>query len=49
MSTDVRGRAAAVLIPAWPSQSALLAPVAAGLWSVGLLLYLLVVALILMR
>ena len=40
---------AAVLVPAWPSQAALLAPVAAGLWSVGLLLYLLVVALILMH
>jgi tellurite resistance protein TehA-like permease len=41
--------AAAILVPAWPSQSALLAPVAAGLWCVGLLLYLMVVALILLR
>jgi tellurite resistance protein TehA-like permease len=41
--------AAATLIPAWPSQSALLATAAAGLWSVGLLLYLIVVALILLR
>jgi tellurite resistance protein TehA-like permease len=40
---------AAVLVSYWPSQSALLAPVATGLWSVGLLLYLLVVALILMH
>jgi tellurite resistance protein TehA-like permease len=40
---------AAVLVPAWPSQAALLAPVAAGLWCVGLLLYLMVVALILLR
>ena len=41
--------AAAILIPAWPSQSALLAPVATGLWCVGLLLYLMVVTLILLR
>ena len=40
---------AAVLVPAWPSQSALLAPVAVGLWSIGLLLYLLLVGLILLR
>ena len=40
---------AAVLVPAWPSQTALLAPVAAGLWCVGLLLYLMIVALILLR
>ena len=41
--------AATILVPAWPSQSALLAPVAVGLWCVGLLLYLMVVALILLR
>jgi tellurite resistance protein TehA-like permease len=41
--------AAAILVPAWPSQSALLAPVAVGLWCIGLLLYLMVVALILLR
>ncbi|MGH3304900.1 MAG: tellurite resistance/C4-dicarboxylate transporter family protein [Streptosporangiaceae bacterium] len=40
---------AAILVPAWPSQSLLLAPVATGLWCVGLLLYLMVVALILLR
>jgi tellurite resistance protein TehA-like permease len=40
---------AAILVPAWPSQSALLAPVAAGLWCVGLLLYLMIVTLILLR
>jgi tellurite resistance protein TehA-like permease len=49
VATQSLSLAAAVLIPAWPSQSAALAPVAAGLWSVGLLLYLLVVTLILMR
>jgi len=40
---------AAILVPAWPSQTALLAPVAAGLWCVGLLLCLMVVTLILLR
>ena len=40
---------AATLVPVWPSQSALLSPVAVGLWCVGLLLYLMVVALILLR
>jgi tellurite resistance protein TehA-like permease len=40
---------ASTLIPAWRSQSPLLAPVALGLWSLGLVLYLLLVALILLR
>jgi tellurite resistance protein TehA-like permease len=40
---------AAILIQAWPSQSALLAPVATALWCVGLVLYLMVVVLILTR
>ncbi len=40
---------AAILVPAWPSQTTLLAPVAAGLWCVGLLLYLMIVTLILLR
>jgi tellurite resistance protein TehA-like permease len=40
---------ASTLVPAWPSQSGLLAPAAAGLWSVGLVLYLLLVSLILLR
>jgi tellurite resistance protein TehA-like permease len=40
---------ASTLIPAWPSQAALLAPVAVGLWSIGLLLYLLLVSLILLH
>jgi hypothetical protein len=38
-----------VLVPAWPSLAGLLAPAAAGLWSIGLLLYLLLVSLILLR
>jgi tellurite resistance protein TehA-like permease len=49
VATQSLSIAAAVLVPAWPSQSALLAPVAAALWCVGLLLYLMVVTLILLR
>jgi tellurite resistance protein TehA-like permease len=49
VATQSLSVSAAVLVPAWPSQAALLAPVAAGLWCVGLLLYLLVVTLILLR
>ena len=49
VATQSLAVAAATLDPVWPSQSALLAPVAAGLWCVGLLLYLMVVALILLR
>jgi tellurite resistance protein TehA-like permease len=41
--------AASALVPAWPSQSGLLAPAAVGLWSVGLVLYLLLVTLIVLR
>ena len=37
------------MLAAWRSQAALLAPVAVGLWCVGLLLYLMVVGLILLR
>jgi tellurite resistance protein TehA-like permease len=40
---------ASTLISAWPSQSGLLATAAATLWSVGLVLYLLLVSLILLR
>jgi len=49
VATQSLSVSAAILVPAWPSQAALLAPVATGLWSVGLLLYLMVVALILMH
>ena len=49
VSTQSLALAASVLVPAWPSQSGLLAPVATGLWSVGLVLYLLLVSLILLR
>jgi tellurite resistance protein TehA-like permease len=41
--------AASTLVPAWPSQSGLLAPVAVGLWGIGLVLYLLLVSLILLH
>jgi tellurite resistance protein TehA-like permease len=41
--------AASALVLAWPSQAALLAPAAVGLWSIGLVLYLLLVSLILLR
>jgi tellurite resistance protein TehA-like permease len=41
--------AATALVPIWPAQASLLAPVATSLWGVGLVLYLLLVALILHR
>jgi tellurite resistance protein TehA-like permease len=41
--------AASALVPVWPSQAALLAPTAVGLWGIGLVLYLLLVSLILQR
>ena len=41
--------AASALIAVWPSQSGLLAPVAVGLWGVGLVLYLMLVSMIMMR
>ncbi|HEY7431504.1 MAG TPA: tellurite resistance/C4-dicarboxylate transporter family protein [Streptosporangiaceae bacterium] len=49
VATQSLSLVAAVLVPAWPSQAALLAPVAVGLWCTGLLLYLMVVTLILLR
>jgi tellurite resistance protein TehA-like permease len=38
-----------VLAPVWPSEAGPLAPVAVGLWSIGLVLYLLLVSLILLH
>jgi tellurite resistance protein TehA-like permease len=49
VATQSLSLAAATLIGTWPSQAGLLAPVATSLWSVGLLLYLVVVTLILLR
>ena len=49
VATQSLAVAAATLNPVWPSQSSLLAPVATGLWCVGLLLYLMIVTLILLR
>jgi len=49
VSTQSLSLAASTLVPVWPSQSGLLAPVAVGLWSVGLVLYMLLVSLIVLR
>jgi tellurite resistance protein TehA-like permease len=49
VSTQSLSVVASTLVTTWPSQSGLLAPVAVGLWSVGLLLYLLLVSLIMLR
>ena len=49
VSTQSLSVVASTLVPTWRSQSGLLAPVAVGLWSVGLLLYLLLVSLIMLR
>jgi len=49
VATQSLSIAAATLVPVWPSQAGLLAPTAAALWSVGLVLYLTVVSLILLR
>jgi tellurite resistance protein TehA-like permease len=49
VATQSLSLSAAVLVPAWPSQAGLLAPTATALWCVGLLLYLTIVALILLR
>ena len=49
VATQSLSLTAAILVPAWPSQAAPLAPVSVGLWCVGLLLYLMVVTLILLR
>jgi tellurite resistance protein TehA-like permease len=49
VATQSLSLVAAILAQSWPSQSPLLAPFAVGLWSVGLVLYLLVVALIVLH
>jgi tellurite resistance protein TehA-like permease len=49
VSTQSLSVAASALIPVWPSQAGLLAPAAVGLWSIGLVLYLLLTSLILLR
>lgn len=40
---------ASTLISNWPSRGGILAPVAVGMWSIGLVLYLLLIALIMVR
>lgn len=49
VATQSLSLVAAVLAPAFPSQAPLLAPVTTALWSVGLVLYLMVVTLIMMH
>ena len=49
VSTQSLSVVAATLVKSWPSQSSLLAPVAVGMWSIGLVLYLLLVSLIMLR
>jgi tellurite resistance protein TehA-like permease len=49
VATQSLAVAAATLVPAWPSQARLLAPFAAALWAIGLVLYLTLVTLILLR
>jgi tellurite resistance protein TehA-like permease len=49
VATQSLSVAATAVIAAWPSESRLLATAAAGFWCVGLLLYLLLVSLILLR
>ena len=49
VSTQSLSVAASTLVPVWPLQSGLLAPAAVGLWSVGLVLYLLLASLIMLR
>jgi len=49
VATESLSIAAATVVPVWPGQAGLLAPVAASLWCVGLVLYLMVATLILLR
>jgi tellurite resistance protein TehA-like permease len=49
VATQSLALVASTLVPVWPSQSRLLAPVAIGLWSIGLVLYLLLSSLILLH
>lgn len=49
VATQSLALVSSVLVSSWPSQTTLLAPVAVGLWSVGLVLYLMVTMLIVLR
>ena len=49
VATQSLSIAASTLAPVWPSQDGLLAPAAVGMWSIGLVLYLLLIALIMVR
>jgi tellurite resistance protein TehA-like permease len=49
VATQSLSAAASLLVPAWSSRAGLLAPIAVGLWSIGLVLYLILIALIVLR
>lgn len=49
VATQSLSIAAAIMVPAWPGLASVLAPVAAGMWGVGVLIYLMVVTLIVLR
>jgi tellurite resistance protein TehA-like permease len=49
VATQSLSTSASTLVPVWPSQSRLLATAAVALWSVGFMLYLLLVSVILLR
>lgn len=49
VATQSLSIAASVLVPVWGSRAGFLAPVAVAMWSIGLVLYLLLIALIMVR
>jgi len=49
VATQSLSIAASKLAPVWPSRDGLLAPAAVGMWSIGLVLYLVLIALIMVR
>ena len=49
VATQSLSVAASTLVHIWPSQSGYLAPIAVGLWSVGLMLYLVLVSIIMLH
>ncbi|MGA7835027.1 MAG: tellurite resistance/C4-dicarboxylate transporter family protein [Acidimicrobiales bacterium] len=49
VATQSLSAASSLLVPAWPSKVNVLAPIAIGLWSIGLVLYLTLISLIALR
>jgi tellurite resistance protein TehA-like permease len=49
VATQSVAAVASILIHAWPSHAGLLAPVAVGMWSIGLMLYFMLVSMIMLR